>query len=91
MIATSIRNAKLLDVNGVPVNKEYFDDKGEFKVKSVVMLLDYKQSESNRKDFRDNLWPDFKTKYNSLDSSIKLDDYEDMDLTVSSTTSKDAE
>ena len=53
---------------------------------SVVMLLDYKQSVSNRKKFRNDLWPDFKTKYDALDSPIELDDYEEMDLTVASIT-----
>ena len=52
------------------------------------MQLDYKQSVAARTSFRNELWPDFKTKYEALGSTITLIDYEEMDLTVASTTSK---
>ena len=84
MIATAIRDAKK--------DKEYYDDgnleTGNFIVKSVRLLLDYKQSMAARTSFRGELWPDFKTKYEALGSTITLIDYEEMDLTVASTTSK---
>jgi len=79
MIATAIRDAKK--------DKKYYDD-GNFIVKSVRLLLDYKQSVAARTSFRNELWPDFKTKYEALGSTITLIDYEEMDLTVASTTSK---
>tara|TARA_B100000287_G_scaffold76227_1_gene68233 strand:- start:309 stop:1718 length:1410 start_codon:yes stop_codon:yes gene_type:complete len=84
MIATAIRDAKK--------DKKYYDDgnleTGNFIVKSVRLLLDYKQSVAARTSFRNELWPDFKTKYEALGSTITLIDYEEMDLTVASTTSK---
>ena len=93
MIATTIRNAMDLseidEETGKPVNQKYYyeDDKGElvFGVKSVQLLLDYKQSASARKQFRNEFWPDFQTKWTALGSNIILEDYEEMDLTVPST------
>ena len=77
MIATSIRDAmKYADENDT-----------KFIIKSVRLLLDYKKSVASRKIFREELWPDFKTKYNALGSAIILEEYEEMDLTVASTTS----
>jgi hypothetical protein len=77
MIATSIRDAK----------KDADKNDTKFIIKSVRLLLDYKQSVASRKNFREELWPDFKTKYNALGSAIILEQYEEMDLTVASTTS----
>lgn len=93
MIATAIRNAMDLTEKdkktGEPINQKYYykDDKGKlvFGVKSVQLLLDYRQSASARKLFRDEFWKDFKTKWNALGSNIILEDYEEMDLTVPST------
>tara|TARA_B100000287_G_scaffold170009_1_gene160376 strand:+ start:257 stop:1738 length:1482 start_codon:yes stop_codon:yes gene_type:complete len=93
MIATAIRDAMDLseidEETGKPVNLKYYykDDRGKlvFGVKSVQLLLDYKQSYAARSQFRKEFWPDFEDKFKALGSNIILEDYEEMDLTVPST------
>ena len=76
LIATSIRNDEKLAK----------DNSELFIIKKVQLLLDYRQSKALRTDFRNNLWPDFKTKFNAFTSDFELVDYEEMDLTIPDTT-----